>query len=425
MPQAAERNEAFLGRCTLGVILAISTAVMFVPTLRERSLREYRLVVPAGTDLHGVTLDSKVLVGGIDAGRVRKITPLINDRPLDEEEGDGSSGVAPDDRITGTELVLAVDPGIRLFSGASAAIQREMVSGLATISVPNLGSTAEGSLPLGNGDLLTLLRERDAFGELLEKRESDERFGWMTKAYREVEASWKSTREEADSLVAEVRASWPPLAERGSAVFGRFEAMGGRIEALFAEVGRLRDDAVATDGDAEPLIQAIRDDLAELSASSERIGERVDAAFPRARAAFDRETERLASALHAIETRFASLRLSANWDEMLADFALAGGELGRALGDLIGLAARSLRGETAAERTQDRIDQLGRDLLASLEQARAAEAELRAIAAAGATQAELLPPLAEAIGKLGELIDAAGRIERAYRTLRLEAIPAP
>ena len=409
MPRAAERNEAFLGRCTLGVILAGAAAVMFVPAWRERSRHEYRLVVPAGTDLHGVTLKSKVRIGGIDAGQVRRITPLMDDRP--------------DHRITGTELVLAVDPGFELFAGASASIQREMVSGLATISIPSLGDSLAGARPLGRGDPLTLLRELDPLGELLDERENDGRFGWMTAAFREVEADWKAARTDAEGLAAEVRASWPPLAERGTAMFERFEATGGRLESLFAEASRLRDEAVAIDDEAEPLFAAVRRDLGELSEASVRVGERIDTSFPRAQAAFRRETERLASALHAIETRFASLRLGANWDELMADFSLAAGEFSRTLADAVGLAARFLRGETTADRIQNRIDDLGRDLLAAVEEAREAEANLRAIVAAGTTQAELLSPLAETLGKLGELLDAAGEVDRAYRELRLEAIP--
>jgi hypothetical protein len=107
----------------------------------------------------------------------------------------------------------------------------------------------------------------------------------------------------------------------------------------------------------------------------------------------------------------------------MADFSLAAGEFSRTLADAVGLAARFLRGETTADRIQNRIDDLGRDLLAAVEEAREAEANLRAIVAAGTTQAELLSPLAETLGKLGELLDAAGEVDRAYRELRLEAIP--
>lgn len=420
MPQAAERDDAALGRWTIGIVLAIVLSVIILPTVRERSRREFRLVVPAGTDLHGVTLDSKVRIGGIVSGRVHRITPLVNDQPFDDPD---SPGNRENDRITGTELVLAIDRGVRLFPGAKASIQREMVSGLAIISIPSLGDEAPQAKPLRNGDSLTLLPQEDDLGKLLEEREKEDRFGWMTAAFREVQTGWSTAQAEAEALAAEVRETWPAVEQRGTAVFDRFEAAGKRLEATFVEVDRLRDDIVSLDREAEPAFAAIRADFAAMSDSSVRLGERFDSVFPQSNAVFSRETERIVSALHALEMRLASLRLGMNWEELLADLSLTGIELRRALGDLVALAARALAGDSKADRIQDRIDEVGRDLLAAVEQARQAEAELRAIATAGRLQADLLPDLSEAIGKIGTLLEAADRIERAYRDLRLEGIP--
>ena len=87
----------------------MATTVIVTPTIRERSRREFRLVVPPGTDLHGVSLDSKVRIGGIDSGQVVQINPLIDDRPLSEMQSDDHPGANPHSRITGTELRLAIE----------------------------------------------------------------------------------------------------------------------------------------------------------------------------------------------------------------------------------------------------------------------------------------------------------------------------
>jgi chromosome segregation ATPase len=336
----------------------------------------------------------------------------------------GTYGSAPGDLITGTELVLAIDRGIRFFPGTTASIEHGMVSGLATISIPSLGNPGGDAKPLRPGDAFTLLPREDPLGKLLERGEKEDRLKELTDAFHESKAIWKATRSDAESLIDEVEQTWPEVTKRGTAVFDRFEATGGRLETLFDEIDRLRGDLVAIDRESEPLVESISRDLAEISQSSARSGERIDAAFGRTRSAFDREIERLASGLHAIGLRLDSLRLTANWNDLLADFSLAGAELGRALGDLVGLAARALGGDREADRMQARIDDLGRDLLAAVEQAREAEANLRAAVDSGMVAAETLPAISEALARIGVLLEAADRIERAYRELRIEAIPA-
>lgn len=424
MPRAAERDEARLGRWSIGVILVAATAVIVTPTIRERSRREFRLVVPPGTDLHGVSLDSKIRIGGIDSGQVVEINPLIDDQPLSERQHDAIPGAAPNSRITGTELVLAINRGIRLFPGTSAAIEREMVSGLAWISITSLGDGADGAKPLGQNGEIRLLRTGDPIGDLLGDTNEEGHYGWMSAAFDEVRADWKATQADAETLVQEIRETWAPLEQRAAEVSTRYERIGARFEPLFADVARLRDGLGAIESESVPLYEAIRADLSTASEASIRIGDGMGSIFPRTRDAFSREFERLLSGLHAIELRFSSLELARNWNELLADFSLTGGQLSRALAEVFTNPLRLVRNETKADRIQERFDRMGRDLLESLAEARQAEASLRFIGTAGSLQADLLPRLTESMDRLGELLDAAARIEQAYRQIRLEAIPA-
>lgn len=424
MPRAAERDEARLGRWSIGIILVVATTVIVTPTIRERSRREFRLVVPPGADLHGVSLDSKVRIGGIDSGRVVQINPLIDDRPLSEWQRDDRPGAAPDSRITGTELVLAINRGIRLFPGTSAAIEREMVSGLAWISIPSLGDGADGVKPLRPGSEIRLLPSEDPIDRLLGGEKEEGHFGWMSAAFDEVRAEWKATQTDAETLVDEVRATWAPLEERATEVSNRFETVGGRVEALFADIGRLRDELGEIESESVPLYEAIRSDLSAVSEASTRIGEGMGGIFPRTREAFSREFERLVSALHAIELRLGSLELGRNWNELLADFSLTGGQLSRALAEVFTNPLRLIRNETKPDRIQERFDRMGRELLEALAEAREAEASLRFIGTAGSLPADALPRLTESMDRLGELLDAAAKLEQAYRQIRIEAIPA-
>lgn len=423
MPPAAERNEAFLGRWTVGVVLAVAATVMFVPTILERSRREYRLVVPAGVDLHGVSLKSVVRIGGIESGKVRRIIPLVNHRSIEEADDDGTPGAEPGDVVTGTELVLAIDRGIRLFPGTTASIQREMVSGIAIISIPYLGDPLKETAPSDDWTI-DLLPEENPLEDLLQAHAEEDRFNWISDSLGEAEACWMEVQTGAEQLAKEVDETWPALETRGTEVFARLEKAGEGIDALVADVQRLRDDLVAAETEADPIVDAVREDFAAMSEALPLMGERADTAFPRTRAAFSRESERLLSGLHSIEMRLSALRLTANWGDVAADFSLLGGELSRTLDDVVGIAARLLRGQTEADRIQDQIDDLGRDLLAAAEQAREAEANLRAAVASGRIGTEMMPALAESIGTIGELLKVADRIDRAYRSLRLEAIPA-
>lgn len=425
MPRAADRNHARMGRWSIGLILVVATAVIATPTIRDRSRREFRVLVPPGTDLHGVSLASKVRIGGIDSGQVVQINPLVDDRPLAEQASDGHPGAEPNSRITGTELILAINRGVRLYPGTSAAIEREMVSGLAWISIPSLGDGGDGKKPLRAGDPIHLLPAENPIGELLGTREEEGHFGWMTGAFEEVRTSWRDTQRDAETFVEEVRTSWPPLEARADDVFARYTEIGTRIEAVLTEIDRLRDEFDAVNGESTPLIEAIRRDLSEASEASVRVGDRLGTVFPRSQDAFSREFERLASGLHALGLRFDSLELGRNWNELLADFSLAGGQLGRALGEVFSSPWRLIPDETGADRMQERLDRMGRELLSALEEARQAEASLRLIGTAGSLQPDLLPKLTESMDRLGELLDAAARLEQAYRQLRLEKIPAP
>ena len=423
MPRAAERDDARLGRWAIGVVLVAAAAVIVTPTIRERSRREFRLVVPSGADLHGVSLNSKVRIGGITSGRVVQINPLIDDRPLWEMQRDGLPGANPNSRITGTELRLAIDRGIRFFPGTSAAIEREMVSGLAWISIPSLGEGGDGAKPLRPGDEIRLLPNDNPIGELLAQQDGEGRFDWMTAAFEDVRTGWSDAERDAATLVEEVRTSWAPLELRASEVAARYETIGQRIDGLFDDIARLRDEFNAIEGEGEPLYEAIRGDLSELSEASVRIGDRLDVTFPRTRDAMSREFERLVSGLHAIELRLGSLELGRNWNELLADFSLAGGQLGRTLGDVAANPLRLIRNESRADRIQERFDRMGRELLMALDEARAAEASLRLIGTAGSVPADVLPRLTESMNRIGELLDAAARIERAYRQIRIDSIP--
>lgn len=401
------RSELRAGVTTLGAITAFALACLFGPSLLAPAKRIYRMEANSQDDLTGLRAGSPVLFGGVLRGSVLRV------RDVSGPNGEVEYLV---------DLEIAPDPPI--YPGATARIITEPVSQRARIEFLGIGRRGATGDPLADGQLIRHARAdggiEDMLGSKLETSLSDlgrrlSEFADAMPRFAAGKSRFDAVRDEAAALRAAVVDDLPRLRERITETAERFRAIADEVEALREAIAGARGayDAFAAgfgeEGAWPRILERARSAMASWEATAET-RTAIAASFGELRGLVARVRDAIASMRGRFAALVADFGADLGFGEIRANVSLAATNF---------VALRSaayanpfsvlIPNEGDADRRCDRLDDLDRDLLSAIADARSAERALRdleAVVATGEVGGERIDRLLEALGAIDAIEEA-------------------
>lgn len=399
-----ERSNVGVGAVTLLAISLAAATGLFLPGLLRQTRLVYKLVISAGDDISGVGRGTPVLMGGLERGQVLS----VEDTP--------SAGAAS------FVITFELERDPPLTSNLRAAIVRNPVSNNSTINLVPASDTKGEPAPVPPNRTVDL------------NAEPSDAALFMTPAARKAfEGTW------ANISLAE--AEWPPFIDharsrlrrivdeagnaRGefTATFdgnkARIEQLIERYRAMQTDLAAVRDEWGETRAEYNRLVESLADRglIASLERGFAMLGERFQVAsidggsMTTTVEGLARRWDDLKASAARLAARLAGWPEDVDMRSVRADFSIAATELFAMTTHV----ARTALGvifpnRTARSDARDAADEIDRQLLFGIEQARAAESALRALR-------DGVEELPEGLVDLERLIESLRRLDELEGTL--------
>jgi hypothetical protein len=412
--QARERSNVGIGVITLLAIALLSATGILLPgALRTPRLR-YTLNVPTDEDLSGIARNTPVLFGGLERGRVLSVRDPV-------PGGDG--------RFT---VEFELDPTPPLTSNMRAEFVRDVVSNTSVINFTPTSDEAGAPVPVAAGSPVDLVNEV-----------SDASLFMTPAAQRSFNRTWVN--------VERAGAEWPAMIRHGKAELGPlredFGRLRGEFEATFDGTSTRVKELIARFRAFRQEFEAIRADWDQLKAEASLLDSslaeggsvgRIRRAFAVAGQRFELagiDAERFRTEVEGMGRRWDDLKASSaalrqRWSEItrelslrsaMADWTVAATELLELSSHLVRTAVGVVfPNRTSESLRRDANDDLSRQLLFGIHEARSAEQALQRLL----DGAEALPVAVDQLDRLIESLRRLTELEEALWNQRV-GVPSP
>lgn len=405
--RARVRSDIGVGIATLAAIVAAASAGILLPGYLRAALPYYTITVPAGEDISGIARGTPVLVGGLQRGRVLSVT----DRP----DANGQSSFL---------IEFEIEPRM-MSSNLRARFVRSPISNKSVINFTSIegvepteiapGTDVKVSNEVSDASLFMTPAAQRAFATAW-KRIDRAMVEWPPMATHAKERTM-AVIADAGRLKGEFDATFPGNADRIQALIDRFRAIGDRLTETKRDWDALRAEAEGVRGalSQEGTMGVLSRSLSELGSRFEVIGADGRSLGTIVDGIKRRWSDLAASGSRVLE-RWRELAKAVDLHPATTDFTIAATELA----DMSNHVLRTAAGVVFPNRNdldelREARDQLSRQLLFGIEQARRAEAALRALL----DGTRELPTQANDLERMIESMNALGELERLLFDLRV------